>query len=134
MTDPIVSLFIPGRPLLVNAERSAHWRVHRAETRNVRTMAMLLWTKERRRLGGPLERVKVDVYPSYAGGQLPDTGACLPAVKAIIDGAVDATLLEHDGPTVVCHLAFHRPRIDGDLGDGVMVVMEEIEEGSPWAE
>jgi hypothetical protein len=72
------------------------------------------------------------VYPTYAKGRLPDTGACFPTVKAIIDGAVDAGLLVDDTPDIVTHLAFHRPVIDKERGDGVMVVLEELEEGSPW--
>ena len=130
MSDP-VAIFVAGRPFLLNAERSRHWREHRAHTADVRLEAGYLWTGPARR--GELERVKVEVYPTYEKGRLPDTGACLPSVKAIIDGAVDAGLLAKDTPDIVTYLGFHRPLIDRDRGDGVMVVLEEIDEDSPWA-
>lgn len=130
MAERTIGIFIPGRPLLINAERSAHWRTHREATRDVRLEASILWRKHRRL--GPLDQVKVDVYPTYAKGRLPDTGACLPTVKAVIDGGVDAGLLIDDTPEIVTHLAFHRPVIDTAAGDGVMVTLTELEEGSPW--
>lgn len=125
------ALFVPGRPMLLNSERSQHWRVHRATTAQTRNDACVMWRREARK--GQMVRVKVDVYPTYAKGTLPDTAACLPTVKAIIDGAVDAELLAEDGPDIVTCVIFHRPVIDKDRGDGVMVVLEEIEEDSPWA-
>lgn len=133
MTDErIVHHFFPGRPALMNAERSAHWREHRERTRVTRTEAMYAFRKEAM-TNGSMAMVKVDVYPSYGDNRLPDTGSCLPAAKAIIDGAVDADLIPHDGPQVVTHLAFHRPKVDADLGDGVFITFTELEEDSPWA-
>jgi hypothetical protein len=42
---------------------------------------------------------------------LQDTGGCFPAVKAAIDGLVDAGLLPNDGPAVVKRLTFNAPVI-----------------------
>lgn len=126
-----LALFIPGRPALLNAERSSHWRSRAEQTRHTRNEARLLWRQAGK--GKQLRRVKVEVYPTYAKGRLPDTGACFPSVKAIIDGAVDTRLLLNDTPDIVTYLGFHRPMIDKERGDGVMVVMTGIEEDSPWA-
>jgi crossover junction endodeoxyribonuclease RusA len=130
MAEP-VAIFIPGRPFLLNAERSRHWREHRAHTSDVRLEASYLWHPAARVT--TLDRVKVEVYPTYEKGRLPDTGACMPSVKAMLDGAVDAGLLLDDTPDIVTYLGFHRPVIDKERGDGVMVILEEIEEDSPWA-
>jgi UDP:flavonoid glycosyltransferase YjiC (YdhE family) len=132
VSDRTAAIFIPGRPLLLNAERSRHWREHRLATADTRMEASYLW--QRFTNAGAIQVAKVDVYPTYEKGRLPDTGSCVPAVKAIIDGAVDARLLVDDHPAIVTYIGFHRPVIDRERGDGVMVVLEELEEGSPWAQ
>lgn len=44
---------------------------------------------------------------------MPDTAACLLAVKAAIDGLVDAGVLVDDGPEVVRTLLFVAPTVSG---------------------
>lgn len=44
---------------------------------------------------------------------VPDTGACIGAAKAAIDGLVDAGVLEDDGPDQVVRLTFNRPVVTG---------------------
>lgn len=43
----------------------------------------------------------------------PDTGACIGAAKAAIDGLVDAGVLAEDGPKVVRRLTFLAPVVTG---------------------
>ena len=129
-TGRIVTYTTAGRPALLNAERSAHWRDHRGTTRANRTEAGLRLLAEGRK--GVMPMVKIDVWSLYDNRLLPDTGACLPTVKAIIDGAVDAGLLPHDGPAVVKHLAFWSPTTDKETGNQLLVSFQELEEGSPW--
>lgn len=122
-----IAVTIQGRPPLLNAERSGHWRKHRETTKAIRLESALMLEGE-----APMDQVKVDVWSFYKDRRLPDTAACVPALKAVIDGAVDAGLLKHDGPEIVRHVAFWAPRTQGD--ETVMVVtFEEIEGGdSPW--
>lgn len=47
---------------------------------------------------------------------MPDTGACILAVKAVIDGVVDAGVLPEDGPSVVRALKFYAPAVVGKHG------------------
>jgi hypothetical protein len=47
---------------------------------------------------------------------MPDCGAPILAVKAVIDGIVDAGVLAEDGPAVVRRLVFERPEIVGYHG------------------
>lgn len=44
---------------------------------------------------------------------MPDTGACIGAAKAAIDGLVDAGVLAEDGPAVVRSLTFLAPVVTG---------------------
>lgn len=126
-----ISLAFDGRPPLLNAERSRHWRDHRATTAAWRSEAALRYAGYAHE--GQLAQVKVDVWQVVTKGALPDTGACFPAVKAIIDGAVDAGLLPHDGPEVVRHLAFWSPTRDRTMPDQLLVSIQELEEVSVWA-
>ena len=130
MTTP-VSVVLAGRPPTINAERSKHWRDHRRSTQRIREDAkiqLLAKRKEWKRMG----HVRVDAYPIYAKGQLPDTGACMPAVKAAIDGAVDAGLLADDTPDIVVHMAFWSPKLDRRLLDQLLVTFEELPPDSPY--
>jgi hypothetical protein len=52
-----------------------------------------------------------------------DVGGCLPAVKAAVDGLVDAGVMSDDGPDQVRELVF-TGAVLGDL-DGLMVIVEE---------
>jgi hypothetical protein len=123
---------MPGRPALLNAERAAHWREHRARTKDIRLEARLRWMNAMKTNAGRMACARAEVYPTYARGPLPDTGACIPAVKAIVDGAVDAGLLLDDGPEIITRLTFHRPITDKDRGDGVYVILDEYPKGDPW--
>ena len=44
---------------------------------------------------------------------MPDTGACIGAVKAAIDGLVDAGVIPDDGPDIVTELTFLAPQVTG---------------------
>jgi hypothetical protein len=56
--------------------------------------------------------LNVVIEPHQKGGRLQDVGACNPAVKAAIDGIVDAGVLPDDGPTYVKSLIFLPPKND----------------------
>jgi hypothetical protein len=57
---------------------------------------------------------------------LPDVGAPILAVKAVIDGLVDAGVLPGDGPDVVRSLTFEAPEVVG--WHGLRVVVRPIEQ------
>lgn len=60
-------------------------------------------------------------------GSPPDTGACYPAVKAAIDGLVDAGVLDDDGPNVVTFIGLHSYEV-GEKHALIVAVMGEAEE------
>lgn len=53
-----------------------------------------------------MEWAHFEVQPYQKGGRLQDTGACHPAVKAAIDGIVDAGVLLDDSPQYVKSIRF----------------------------
>lgn len=134
MANALVVVQIEGRPPTLNSERSGHWRTHRESTKVYRFEAALR-VRAARVLGqwhDPFAMTKVDVWSYYAKGRIPDTGACMPAVKAIIDGAVDGGLLTDDTPDIVRHVAFWAPTRNSAVGDLLLVTFEEIKEGDAW--
>jgi hypothetical protein len=69
----------------------------------------------------PPVRVVVRHYRSHRGA-MPDTGAPILAVKAPIDGVVEAGLLPNDKPETVRKLTFLAPEVTGKHGLGVVFV------------
>jgi hypothetical protein len=60
------------------------------------------------------EAITVKVQPELRNrASMPDTGACIGAAKAAIDGLVDAGVIPEDGPAFVHRLTFERPMVTG---------------------
>ena len=123
----ILTLNDLGRPLTANAlrkltphaqaKRIAEWRTL-GEAAVRQQQASDNWQRIRQHVlsGG---RVKISCAPTHANKRSPqDVAACAPALKAVIDGAIDAGLLEDDGQDVFAAW-FERPRITGE--DGLIV-------------
>lgn len=99
------------RPWTLNVERQGNrWR--RSElVREWRDAFAWLARKERI---PHLDQVAIGVTPELRNrASMPDTGACIGAAKAAIDGLVDAGVLSEDGPDIVTMLSFHRPEVTG---------------------
>ncbi len=72
-----------------------------------------------------LEAVRVRAHPLVSNRRgLQDVGGCFPCVKAVVDGLVDAKVLDDDGPDIVRELVFTGPEF-GEI-DGLLVVVEEL--------
>lgn len=97
------------RPWTTNAERAGN-RWERARlTKEWRVGFQLLAKSEKI---PPMAWITVTVEPHQKGGRLQDVGACNPAVKAAIDGLVDAGVLPDDSPEFVKSLVYLPPRKD----------------------
>lgn len=119
----VYEIRIPGRPPLLNAERSSHWRARHADTKAYRMLAAAM---ARRQKIPALDAVEVRSWPTYLDGRSwPDVAGWFPATKAVIDGLVDAHVLAHDRATVVRRNVFEAPR----RGPRVELVVQVI----PWA-
>lgn len=95
------------RPWTTNAERTWH-HMKRAEIVKTWRNAYFYLTKE---AGIPkLDCIDVEATPYLNGpGRNQDVAACNPAVKAALDGMVDAGVLPDDSPTYVRSIKFNRP-------------------------
>ena len=108
-----------GKILTVNAERAANRWVRAEFVREWRTEFSLLAR------GMPRFRwVSVTALPFQQRGRLQDVGACLPAVKAAIDGLVDRGVVPDDDARYVRSIVFHPPR-RGDNGLTLVVTGPE---------
>lgn len=109
MEQTIFTLEFPFRPWTTNAERAGN-RWERAKlTKEWRSGFQLLAKSEKI---PPMAWITVTVEPHQKGGRLQDVGACNPAVKAAIDGLVDAGVLPDDSPEFVRSLVFLPPKKD----------------------
>lgn len=111
-----------ARPPVLNSERAGHWRQHRESTREWREA----WWAIGLQSGLRLHRVTVTATPILRGRRSQDCGAVAPAVKAALDGLVDARVLPGDSPAHVTRLTFEPPVL-GAAGDALCIVLEDLE-------
>lgn len=97
----------PERPWTTNAERASN-RWHRAElVKQWRTAFTLL---ARAQNAPTLTGVHITAQPYQKSGRLADVAAHNPAVKAAIDGLVDAGVMEDDSPEHLHAITFLPPQ------------------------
>jgi len=105
----IYRLELEQRPWTTNAERAGNRWERAALTKEWRTAFQLLAKQEKIPV---MSWISVTVEPHQKGGRLQDVGACNPAVKAAIDGIVDAGVLPDDSSQYVRSLIFLPPHKD----------------------
>lgn len=122
----IYSLEFNQRPWTTNAERAGN-RWERAKlTKEWRDG--FAWLAKMEKIP-EMRWVSVTVQPYQKGGRLQDVGACNPAVKAAIDGLVDAKVLPDDSPEFVKSLLFLPPKKDKDA---LVIYIRGKEKGVAW--
>lgn len=101
-----VTLVHHSRPWTINEERSGN-RFRRAKlTKEWRSYFHLL------ALANNVPKMTdcvITATPFQKNGRMQDVGACVPAVKAAIDGLVDAGVLLDDAPTHLKGIVFNQP-------------------------
>lgn len=111
-----------GRPPTMNAYRVLDRHRRAAVDRQWRTAGYVLAVEAHVPM---LRRAHVVVLPIVANRRsMPDVGACMPAVKASIDGIIDAGVLPGDDPAHLTALTFLQPYVEGVDG----LVVEIVEE------
>lgn len=113
------TMMTPLRPWTTNSERKGHWSSRAKLTKAWRDYFHMIG-KDRPRLAW----AHITVTPFQARGVLQDTGACHPAVKAAVDGMVDAGILENDTAEFLRSLTF-LPTRRGEDGLHILVEGEE---------
>lgn len=100
-------LVYPSRPWTVNGERKGNRWERAAKVREWRQAYSVL----ARAAGVPkLQHFDVTAVPYQHGGRLQDVAACMPAVKAAIDGIADAGVVPDDSSEFVRSVTFLPPR------------------------
>lgn len=118
-----------GRPLTVNRTRQMHRQELGREVRGWRQAGrggmstVLRKCRDDPAVIGLLEHivgggsVVVEAWPVHDSARSPqDVGACYPAVKACIDGFVDANLIPDDSSEYLFAIVMHRPVIGRENG------------------
>lgn len=96
-----------ARPTLLNQERAGGKWSSVAATREWREAFHLLALEAK---VPKLQQATVEVRHTKAGkGKVPDVCACVPSVKAAVDGMVDAGVLPDDTPKHLLAVTFHAP-------------------------
>ena len=122
---------VPGRPFSLNAERSRHWSERSERARDLRHAARIsLLEAVPSRSGRPIfEAVGIEVHPWALNRRYrADVGNVYPAVKAVIDGFVDAHLIEDDDDTHLRWIAFYPHQFGVDQME---IVVHDLGAGAP---
>lgn len=95
------------RPWTLNAERTWH---HYKRAKYVKEWREAYADLAKQLHIPAVSAIEVVATPFLSGrGRTQDVGACFPAVKAAVDGLVDAGVIPEDNPTYVKMLAFKAP-------------------------
>ena len=111
------TLAIPGRP--ISSNKRMHYRDWAKETARWR---LATFEAARNFNLPPLATVKVQACPWLKGRRSQDVGACMRAVKAAIDGLVDAGVLPDDTPAHVLSLEFLPPALGAEVDELVLTL------------
>ena len=109
------------RPWTANAERQWHHYKRATVVREARER--WFWLAKAERIPH-LQRISIEATPLRVNARsMPDVAACYPAVKAAIDGLVDAGVVPDDGPFNVIKITFRAPQIA--QRDGLRLLITE---------
>lgn len=113
------SLEFPARPWTTNGERAGNRWDRASKTKAWREgFAWLAFELRPPRLAW----CEVTAEPWLVNRRgMQDTGACHPAVKAAIDGLVDAGVLDDDTPDIVRQITFRAPQVGRD---GLLLIVK----------
>ena len=109
------------RPWTTNTERSWHFQKRAARVRETRER--FYWLAKEAKVP-QLPKIEVSAVPLVKNRRsMQDVGACFPAVKAAIDGLVDAGVIVDDNAQHLDKLTFYAPRVGDD--EGLRLVVTE---------
>lgn len=105
-----------GDVLTVNKERTQHWSARSSVTKEWREAYGWLARAEKLPCDGSIGACHIDAVPLTTTRRRQDVGACLPVVKAAIDGLVDAGVWPDDNPDHVLSVRFWPQQLAADTG------------------
>ena len=96
-----------ARPFTMNLVYG-RWNRHQRNLANREWRDAFHWLAKEAKIP-ELDRIKVVAWPCLRDRRIQDVGACFPAVKAAIDGLVDAGVIIDDDPRYVSMIALGAP-------------------------
>lgn len=114
--------FIGRRPTTMNVHRTLHFRARAEDDKSWREVFAWLAKVEK---VPQLQRIEVVAMPLHANNRRQDVAACAPAVKAAVDGLVDARVIPDDTDAHLASVTF-LPAVVGD-DDGLVLQIREAE-------
>lgn len=118
------TLWYEARPWTGNKDREMHYHVRAKLTREWRHAFCILAKQQRI---PHLDWAQIVAIPHQRTRQYTaDVSACYPAVKAAIDGIVDAHVLKDDKPIYVPRIIFEAPIIDGHDGLELRILCDNV--------
>ena len=102
--------------LTVNKERSSHWSTRSSVVKAWREAFTWLALTSSIPTDGSIGPCHIDAVPLAATRRRQDVGACLPVVKAAVDGLVDANVWPDDDPDHVLSIRFWPQQLAADAG------------------
>lgn len=121
----LLELDMLGRPTLTNRAHNMHHHAVSADRRRWREAGALLARAQRI---PALERIAVDCWGRYPGGNLPDPDAVAPSLKGVLDGLVDAGVIPDDDGSHVAWVRYLAPVVDRSRLVALMVRVGEVAE------
>lgn len=116
------SITVDWRPWTINEERRMHW----SKLSEIKAMWRQRGAVEAKRMKiPPLITATLSVQPVIKDRKSePDIGACMGAVKALVDGLVDAKVLPDDSGDYLTYIGFYPPEI-GEKDAVILTIVGE---------
>ena len=128
-TTQTITIPIPANEWITSNDRYTRYP-KAGRTKALRYRAMLLARQQLQPMTGP---VHVAVTTWYRGGRGLDADAAAPAVKACLDGIVDAGILADDDGKHVVAITYLRSRRDAALAEGFHALTITLtDQHVPW--
>jgi len=115
-------LFYAERPWTLNTERTWHYQKRARKVKEWRDSFALLCLEQRI---PNLSAIYVHARPILSDWRIQDVAACFPAVKAAIDGIVDAGVILDDNPKFLRAICFYAPKVVKKK-NGLELIVSEV--------
>lgn len=128
MTPRTVTLVHRARPWTVNAERGGRLagagNQYQRRAAEVRVWREAFWGLALEAKAPRLQRVTITAKARLRGDKAPDIDSCTMALKAAVDGLVDARVIPDDSHGHIAWLRIDEPEINAERDEFVLTIEE----------
>lgn len=112
--------------LTVNKERTVHWSARAKVVKAWREAYGWLAVASKVPTDGSVGPCHIEAVPLTTTRRRQDVGACMPVVKAAIDGLVDAGVWPDDTPDHVLSVRYWPQQLAADAGLRLVIVADQV--------